>query len=115
MIETARRSSVYVLLTVVGLGAFLYPFWLPPSAGSLDSAHSGDAPLIAALAGLLALGAVLLEVRRGTMTGTSVAVLGVLSASAGMLKLLDLPGGGSGIFFLIILAGAAFGLSLIHI
>ena len=28
---------------------------------------------------------------------------------AGLLRLLDLPGGGSGIFFLVVLAGAAFG------
>jgi energy-coupling factor transport system substrate-specific component len=33
----------------------------------------------------------------------------VLGASAGLLRLLDLPGGGSGIFFLVVLAGAAFG------
>ncbi len=33
----------------------------------------------------------------------------MLSALAGLMKLLDLPGGGSGIFFLVVLAGAAFG------
>jgi len=33
----------------------------------------------------------------------------VLSAIAGLLRLIDLPGGGSGIFFLVILAGVAFG------
>ena len=51
----------------------------------------------------------MLEVRRGTMNGATVAILGVLSAVAGLLRLLDLPGGGSGIFFLVVLAGAAFG------
>jgi energy-coupling factor transport system substrate-specific component len=43
------------------------------------------------------------------MNGATVAILGVLSASAGLLRLIDLPGGGSGIFFLVVLAGAAFG------
>jgi energy-coupling factor transport system substrate-specific component len=43
------------------------------------------------------------------MGGTTIAVLGMLSALAGLMKLLDLPGGGSGLFFLVILAGAAFG------
>jgi energy-coupling factor transport system substrate-specific component len=43
------------------------------------------------------------------MTGATVAVLGMLSALAGLMKLLDLPGGGSGLFFLVILAGAALG------
>lgn len=99
---------VYVLVAVVGAGAFLYPFWLP--ADSLPTAaHSGDAPLVAALVGGLAIGAIALEVRHGAMNGATVAVLGVLSASAGLLRLLDLPGGGSGMFFLVVLAGAAFG------
>jgi energy-coupling factor transport system substrate-specific component len=53
--------------------------------------------------------AVALEVRRGTMNGATVAILGMLSACAGLLRLFDLPGGGSGIFFLVVLAGAAFG------
>ena len=53
--------------------------------------------------------AVALEVRRGTMNGATVAILGVLSACAGLLRLFDLPGGGSGIFFLVVLAAAAFG------
>ena len=104
----ARPVGVYVLMVVLGAAAFLYPFWLP--AESLpDQAHAGDAPLVAALVGALVVAAVTLEVRRGTMNGSTVALLGVLSAASGLLRLLDLPGGGSGIFFLIVLAGAAFG------
>jgi energy-coupling factor transport system substrate-specific component len=53
--------------------------------------------------------AVAVEIRQRRMSGASVALLGVLAASAGLLRLFDLPGGGSGIFFLVILAGAAFG------
>jgi energy-coupling factor transport system substrate-specific component len=99
---------VYALVVAIGVAAFLYPFWLP--RGSLpDEAHAGDAPLVAAVVGALVLGAVVLEVRRGTMTGATVAVLGVLAASAGLLRLLELPGGGNGIFFLVVLAGCAFG------
>src|SRR6185312_1004821 len=65
--------------------------------------------LVAAVVGGLVVAAIAMEVRRGTMTGASVAILGVLAASAGLLRLLGLPGGGNGIFFLIVLAGAAFG------
>ena len=108
MIDRARVRLVYVLLTVVGIGAFLYPFWLPSEALP-NEAHAGDAPLVAAVVGALAVGAVTLELRRGGMSGATVAILGVLSATAGLGKLLDLPGGGSGVFFLVILAGAAFG------
>jgi energy-coupling factor transport system substrate-specific component len=103
-----RPIAVYLLMVLLGAAAFLYPFWLPSSALP-SQAHSGDAPLVAALVGALVLAAVMLEVRRGTMNGATVAILGMLSAVAGLLRLVDLPGGGSGIFFLVILAGAAFG------
>jgi energy-coupling factor transport system substrate-specific component len=104
----ARPVAVYALMTGIGAAAFLYPFWLPRQTLPSD-AHGGDAPLVAAVVGALVVAAITLELRRGTMTGASVALLGVLSASAGLLRLLDLPGGGNGIFFLVVLAGAAFG------
>ncbi len=43
------------------------------------------------------------------MNGATVAILGVLSAASGLLRLVDLPGNNAGIFFLVVLAGAAFG------
>jgi energy-coupling factor transport system substrate-specific component len=103
-----RPFAVYLLMVVLGAAAFLYPFWLPSSALP-SQAHSGDAPLVAALVGALVIAAVMLEVRRGTMNGATVAILGMLAAVAGLLRLIDLPGGGSGIFFIVVLAGAAFG------
>ncbi|HET7489037.1 MAG TPA: ECF transporter S component [Acidimicrobiales bacterium] len=108
MSRNPRAWVVYALVVTVGAAAFLYPFWLP--SGALpDRAHAGDAPLLAAAVGVLVVAAVSLELRRGTMNGAGVAVLGVLSATIGLLRLVDLPGGGSGIFFLVVLAGAAFG------
>ena len=85
-----RPVVVYVLVVVLGLAAFLYPFWLPSTAFP-SQAHNGDAPLVAALVGALVIVAVTLEVRRGTMNGATVAILGMLSACAGLLRLLDLP------------------------
>ena len=108
LLDRSRTTAVYVLVLVVGVAAFLYPFWIPGEALPAE-AHAGDAPLVAAVVGALAVAAVTLEVRRGTMNGATVALLGMLSALAGLMKLLDLPGGGSGLFFLVILAGAAFG------
>lgn len=108
LLTHVRPALVYILVGVIGAGAFLYPFWLPHDTLPMN-AHAGDAPLVAALVGALALAAVSLEVRRGTMNGSTIALLGVLGAIGGLLRLLDLPGGGSGIFFLIVLAGAAFG------
>jgi energy-coupling factor transport system substrate-specific component len=103
-----RQVFVYLLMVVVGAGAFLYPFWVPGETFQ-DRAHAGDAPLIAAAIGALVVGAVALEVRRGTMNGATVAMLGVLASTAGLLRLIRLAGGGNFIFFLVILAGAAFG------
>ena len=103
-----RPVVVYVLMLVVGAAAFLWPFFVPAEA--LPSGqHTADAPLVAAVVGALVVVAVLVEVRNGSMNGATVALLGVLSATAGLLRLIDLPGGGSGIFFLVVLAGAAFG------
>ena len=107
-VERARPILVYALVGLLGAAAFLYPFFIPATALP-SAAHSGDAPLVAALVGAMVVVAVMLEVRRGTMNGATVAILGMLSAVAGLLRLIDLPGGGSGIFFLVVLAGAAFG------
>jgi energy-coupling factor transport system substrate-specific component len=99
---------LYGLMTAVGLASFLYPFWLPAD-GNTATAHSADAPLVAAVLGTLVVATLALEVRRGTMNGATVALLAVLATLTGLLRLLDLPGGGSGLFFLAILAGVAFG------
>ncbi len=100
--------AIYVLVTIVGVAAFLYPFWLPAHALP-DQAHAGDAPLVAGVVGALALAALLVEVRRGSMTAMTVAVLGVLAASEGLLRLVALPLGNNAFYFFVILAGAAFG------
>ena len=43
-------GAVYLLVLVIGVAAFLYPFWLP-SPALPDQAHAGDAPLVAAVVG----------------------------------------------------------------
>jgi energy-coupling factor transport system substrate-specific component len=106
--QRTRPVVVYLLVVLVGAGAFLYPFWIPSTALP-NAAHSGDAPLVAAIVGALVVVTMALEVRRGTMSGATIAILGVLAASAGLLRLFALPGGGNGIYFLVILAAAAFG------
>ena len=106
--SAVRPAAVYALVGLIGTGAFLWPFWVHTDALA-PQAHAGDAPLVAAAVGALAVIVVALEVRRGTMQGATIAILGVLCASAAVLRLFDLPGGGNGMFFLVVLAGAAFG------
>ncbi|MFO7589517.1 MAG: ECF transporter S component [Acidimicrobiia bacterium] len=108
MTDRVRPRLVYGLVTVVGAAAFLYPFWLPASSATAQ-AHGGDAPLWAAAIAGLVVAALALEVRRGTMNGATVAILGVLAASAGLLRLVELPGNNAGVWFLVVLAGVAFG------
>ncbi|MBW3561032.1 MAG: ECF transporter S component [Actinobacteria bacterium] len=105
---TVRAGAVYAAMLVVGAGAFLWPFFVPSDVLPA-SPHGLDAPLVAAAVAGLVVVALVVELRQGRMNGATVALLGVLSASAGLLRFLDLPGGGSGIFFLVVLAGAAFG------
>jgi energy-coupling factor transport system substrate-specific component len=107
-VTRVQPVAIYTLVTVIGIAAFLYPFWLPSSALP-DQAHSGDAPLVAGIVGALALTALLVEVRRGTMTAMTVAVLGVLAASEGLLRLVALPLGNNAFYFFVVLAGVAFG------
>ena len=103
-----RPVAVYVLMTVVGAAAFLYPFWLP-SGSAPDGAHRLDAPILAAVVAALVVGAITLEVRRGTMNGATISLLAVLSAACAILRIIGLPAGGNAIFFLVVLAAAAFG------
>ncbi len=108
MTTRVRPVLVYTLMTLIGAAAFLYPFWFPSDAFPAQ-AHAADAPLWAGVIGALVVAAVTLELRRGTMNGATVAIMGVLAACAGLLRLIHLPGNSAGIFFLVILAGVAFG------
>jgi len=105
--------SVVVLgaASLVGAGAFLYPFFLsegPDSAGPWGS-HSNDAPLIfGAILGLSLL-LFILELARQGMNAKTASTLAVLVVMAAVLRLPTLPAGGTAFFFMIILGGYAFG------
>ncbi len=98
----------YVLVTLIGLFAFAFPFWWPHQQ-LVNQAHAYDAPLWAAVIAGLCVAAIAIDVQRNQISGTSVAILGVLAACVGLLRAIDLPAGGNGMFFLLIIAGAALG------
>ena len=96
-----------VLVSLSGLGMFLWPLVLSPPEGQ---AHAADAPLVlfALLPGLLAVA--LAQASDGALDAKAVAMLGVLSAVGAALR--PLGAGVAGIelvFFLLILAGRAYG------
>lgn len=97
---------IYGAIAAVGGAAFAWPFWIDAPAAT---GHTADAWIWAMLISALAVGAVATELARTTMTAAGVAVLGVLAAMTGLLRIVDLPGGGSGMFFLLILGAAALG------
>lgn len=106
-----RASALLAVASMIGLVAFFWPLFYEAS-GTENAAHAGDAPWIfVALLPLLLL-IVLTEVADGGLDAKAVALLGVLAACGGMLRL---PGGGplggSAVFFLLVPAGRVLGRS----
>ena len=104
-----QGAVTLLLVTAVGIASFCWPFVVDPSVGL---AHGQDAPwLFAVLLGLLAL-VVLAEVSAGELDARSVAVLGVLAAMGGALRVLSAGTAGlEPMFFLLVLAGRVLGRS----
>lgn len=105
----------YTLTTLVGVIAFLYPFWLPQvTQDAADSmAHASDSALMVTVLVGICFVALLLEVQREAVGAKSIALLGVLVAINATLRFTEVavpgPGGFSPIFVLIILGGYVFG------
>ena len=98
-----------VMASLLGLGAFLYPFFRPSVEASGMMAHASDAPLLFVLLLVLCLGAVFASLTGGQMTSKMVAVLGILTALSAVLRAVPGPAGFNAIFLLPILAGYCFG------
>ena len=101
----------FAALNGLGLLAYLHPF---VSAGTTraDSrwfAHNGDAPLVFAGVAALCMLLIVAELTSGGLNSKSLAVLGVLSALAAVLRTITLPAGANLYFFLVILGAYAFG------
>ena len=106
--ERGRLSAALVLALVVGAVAFGWPLFLRPESGM----PSQLAPTVFAITLVLVLAIVLAELSGGRMDSRTLAMLGVLAAVGTVLR--PLSAGTAGlelIFFVIILAGRAFGAS----
>jgi len=113
MTETRTQKllsgAILLVASLLGLGAFLYPFFQAslPSTGMM--AHATDAPLLFILLLLLCLAAVFASLTGRQMTSKLVAVLGILTALSAVLRVAPGPAGFSAIFLLPILAGYCYG------
>jgi energy-coupling factor transport system substrate-specific component len=108
MTTSRLRLPLLVLLNVLGLLAFLWPFVLPLAPG-MDESRRGDAPVILATL-VVSLGALLfVELGRGGMGPKAVALVGVLGAAMVALRLPGFVAGFSAMFIVVLVAGNAFG------
>lgn len=102
-----RTAAALLLVSLVGVAAFGWPFLVDPGSGL---AHSTDAPwLFAALLPLVLL-VVVAQLADGGMDAKTVAMLGLLTAVGTGLRVLGTGMAGvEPVFFLLILAGRALG------
>ncbi len=101
----------FVALNLLGVLAYLHPF-ISAGATHTDSRwfeHNTDAPLIFAAVAALSMLLIVAELTTGGLNSKSLAVLGVLSALAAVLRTITLPAGANLYFFLVILGAYAFG------
>jgi energy-coupling factor transport system substrate-specific component len=98
------------LSLMVGVVAFAWPFLVSPGAQLDQSGHAGDAGIVfVALMGLMVM-LLLAELSSGGMDAKTVAVLGVLAAAGGALRVLSAGTAGlEPMFFLLIVAGRVLG------
>ncbi len=115
LMMTSRKPSyanvILMLASALGVVAFLSPFFGPPPEQNQMNAmaHSGDAMLVLTLVSLMALAAVAAGFQSNEMNAKTLAVLGSLAAVGAVMRFIPGPGGFSGVFFLPIMAGYAFG------
>lgn len=108
MKESPLRRVLLIVVNLVGIGAFMWPFALPAAVGGSE-AHEVDAPIIFLFL-IVSLGALLfMELGRGGMGPKSVALIGVLGAAMVALRLPGFIGGFSAMFIVVLVAGNAFG------
>ncbi len=115
-VQRLLSISIYILTSLIGLTAFLYPFFtltVQTTVASQQLAHSADSPLILALLIGLSLAALAVETQGQMLSARMIALLGILVAINSTLRFADAvvrgPGGFSPIFLLIIACGYVFG------
>jgi energy-coupling factor transport system substrate-specific component len=102
-----RAATTLAATTLVGLAAFGWPFLAKSGSGL---AHSTDAPWLFVLLIALLAALVMAELSSGGMDAKTVAVLGVLAAAGGALRVFSAGTAGlEPIFFLVVVAGRVLG------
>jgi energy-coupling factor transport system substrate-specific component len=108
-----RTPVVMGLVLLVGIAAFGWPFLASPGSELGQMGHSTDASFFfVALMSLMAV-ALMAEMTSGGVDAKTIAVLGVLAAAGGALRVLSAGTAGlEPMFFLLVIAGRVLGASL---
>jgi energy-coupling factor transport system substrate-specific component len=102
-----RAAATLAATSLVGLVAFLWPFLAQPGSGL---SHNADAPWLFVLLIALLAALVVAELSDGGLDAKTVAVLGVLAAAGGALRVLGAGTAGlEPMFFLLVVAGRVLG------
>src|SRR5947207_10142250 len=107
--SVALSGVILALTTLLGVWAFVYPFFVPPSATGEAGSHAADAPLVLLLVVGLCLLAIVADLETRTIDSKTVALLGVLIATNSLLRPFQGPGGFSAFLVLPVLCGYVFG------
>jgi energy-coupling factor transport system substrate-specific component len=108
--EKVLNGAILVIASLIGLGSFVYPFFVPnQEVGAATAAHAQDAPLVFVILVLLCLAAVLSSLSSGLMNAKLIAILGILTAANAVLRGVPGPAGFTLVFVLPILCGYAYG------
>lgn len=103
--KVKRSFPLFVFINVLSLSIFFLPLFIEVKSKSLEKIL---APISITLVLLTAVACLLLSHSR--MTSRSLLTLSATACALGVLgKLLDLPAGGSGLFFVVIVCGFALG------
>ncbi|RNM13688.1 ECF transporter S component [Nocardioides pocheonensis] len=108
-----RTPLLMALVVLVGVAAFGWPFLASPGSELGQMGHTNDASFL--FVGLMTLMALVLlaEMSSGGVDAKTVAVLGVLAAAGGALRVLSAGTAGlEPMFFLLVVAGRALGARL---
>src|SRR5690348_3618037 len=107
--NAALSAVILALTTMLGVWAFLYPFFVPPAATGENGSHANDWLLVFFLVVGLCLVAVVADLETRALDSKTVALLGVMVATNSLLRPFVGPGEFSVFYLLPILCGYVFG------
>ncbi len=110
LLRKGLSTAILTVATLVGIGAFLYPFLITPQQGPHSSmTRLVDAPFTFVILLGLCLIVIVANLETRQMNSKIVAVLGVLVAINSVLRLIPGPAGFTAMLFLPILCGYIYG------